>query len=163
MRRDYVVYKLCALTMRCSRRLLAQNAAELNTLGRAHLHTRRSLSGRHRCLTLSSSSGVRPALTSCSTCSCSALFCFCSTSTCRSACKRCCTSSMPTPSKIGRPLVGPYRRAWRRRSANTRITSVATPPIATSLPLSHRSVYEAGYTRVRAAEQRSRAWSRALR
>src|SRR6266850_4393348 len=28
-------YKLCALTMRCSRRLLAQNAAELNTLGSA--------------------------------------------------------------------------------------------------------------------------------
>ena len=37
MRSDYAVYKLCALTMRCNRRLLAQNAAEHNTLGRAHL------------------------------------------------------------------------------------------------------------------------------
>ena|SRR6266699_5789092 len=33
MRRGYTVYKLRALTMRCSRRLLAQTA-ELHTLGR---------------------------------------------------------------------------------------------------------------------------------
>ena len=89
------------------------------------------LPGRQRCLTLPSSSVLRLAPTPCSSISsCSALFCFCSISICRSACKWRCTSNMPTPSRFGRALGGPYRRVWRRPSANTRITSVAAPPIS---------------------------------
>jgi hypothetical protein len=34
MRREYAVYKLCALTTRCTGRVPAARAGELNTLGR---------------------------------------------------------------------------------------------------------------------------------